>query len=285
MISRGIATTAKGMQAMLDFEDVTAHNLANVTTDGFKRSHITFQDIMESNVQSKNAQGRYKDVGTLSIGSRADRTYIDFSQAGLAESGNKLDVAFQGDGFFKVRLRDVPDNVQYDEKHYYYQRTGKFALDDDNYLINREGDYIMDTQNRRIRITRDPDTEDITEMNRTDLTQDLIISENGQIELNSGDFRSTLQKIQICDFLDKTKISTIGQGKYLPIYGQDAGLYTKQDGTYSLQQGMNEMSNSSTIVEMINSINVSRGYESLSNILKSQSESIQQLINVGNISR
>ena len=122
-------------------------------------------------------------------------------------------------------------------------------------------------------------------MNRTDLTQDLIISENGQIELNSGDFRSTLQKIQICDFLDKTKISTIGQGKYLPIYGQDAGLYTKQDGTYSLQQGMNEMSNSSTIVEMINSINVSRGYESLSNILKSQSESIQQLINVGNISR
>lgn len=283
MISRGISTTAKGMQAMIDFEDVTAHNLANVTTNGFKRSHITFQDIMQSNVQSKDAQGKYKNVGSLSIGPRTDRTYIDFSQGGLAESGCKLDVAFQGDGFFKVRLHDVPDNAPYDEKHYYYQRTGNFALDNYNYLINKDGDYIMDTQNRRIRITRDPDTDDINEMNRTDLTEDLIIGENGQIELNSSAFRATLQKIQVCDFQDKTKVSTIGQGKYLPIYGMDAGLYTKQDGTYSLHQGMNEMSNSSTIIEMLNSINVSRGYESMSNILRTQSETIQQAIGLGNI--
>lgn len=283
MISRGISTIAKGMQALIDFEDVTAHNLANVTTNGFKKTHITFQDIMQSNVKTKNQDSKIKEVGSLSIGSRTDRTYIDFSQGGLAESGNKMDVAFQGDGFFKVRYRDVDENKPYDERDYYYQRTGNFMLDDYNYLINKDGDFIMDMQNRKIRITRDPDTQDIEEMNRLDIAKDLVINENGQISLCSPNFNIQLQKIQICDFEDKTKISGIGDAKYLPIYGQNPGLYTKADGTFSLQQGMVEMSNANTINEMLNTINVSRGYESMSKILKSQSDSIQQVIGIGNI--
>ena len=270
MISRGISTVAHGMQALIDFEDVTAHNLANVNTTGFKRSNITFQDIMQTNIISKNELGKYKNVGTLSNGARSDRTYIDFSQGGLQETGHKLDVAIQGEGFYKVRHREFEnDNAPYDERQYYYQRTGNFQLDDDNYLVNRDGDYIMDMQNRKIRITRDFNALDLDEINRMDLTKDLVINQTGQI--------------QICDFEDKTKISNIGEGKYLPIYGQDAGLYTKQDGTYSLEQGMMEMSNASTIVEMLNSINVSRGYESMSTILKRQSETISQAINLGNI--
>ena len=80
MITRGISSLAKGMQAMIDLEDITAHNLANVTTSGFKRTNVTFQDIMQGNVLTKNQNGTYKDVGSLSIGARADRTYIDFSK-------------------------------------------------------------------------------------------------------------------------------------------------------------------------------------------------------------
>ena len=105
-----------------------------------------------------------------------------------------------------------------------------------------------------------------------------------QIELNSSDYRVTLQKIQVCDFEDKTKVSSIGESKFLPIWGEDPGLYTKTDGTYSLQQGMRETSNVSTIVEMLNTINVSRGYESMSNILRTQSETVSRAINLGNIS-
>ncbi len=285
MISRGIGTVAKGMQALIDFEDVTAHNLANVTTAGFKRSNITFQNILDSKIQSKDAAGALREVGSLSIGSRTDRTYIDFSQGGLMESGNKLDVAIEGEGFYKIRYQDVLDDAPYDEKNYYYQRTGNFALTDENYLVNKDGDYIMDMQNRRIRITRDPDTDDIQEMNRLEIGKDLVIGETGQIELNNENFRTTLQKIQICDFEDKTKISGIGEGKYLAIYGQNPGLYTKADGTFSLQQGMVEMSNANTIKEMLNSINVSRGYESMSTILKTESETLGQVIGLGNISR
>lgn len=282
MITRGIGAVARGMQAMLDFEDVTAHNLANVTTTGFKRSNITFQDILESKVKAQDSKG---SIGSLSIGSRADRTYIDFSQGGLSESGNKLDVAFQGDGFFKIRHRYIDDKTPYSENNYYYQRVGNFILDKENYLINREGDWVMDTQNKRIKIARDPESEDPFDMNNIDVQKNLIIDENGQIEIIDTDSRVMLQKLQVCDFEDKTKISAIGEGKYLPIYGQNAGLHIKQDGTYSLQQGYIEASNANTIKEMLNSINVSRGYESMSNILKTQSDSLQQAINLANINR
>lgn len=285
MITRGIGTVAKGMQALIDFEDVTAHNLANVTTSGFKRTNITFQDIMKAQVQAKDVNSSYKNVGELSNGTRADRTYIDFSQGGLQESANKLDLAFQGNGFFKVRYNDIPDDTPYDEKNYYYQRTGNFAITSDNYLVNKEGDYVMDVQNKRIRITRNPDADNLQEMNRLDIQKDLIIGENGLIEINNAMYRATLQKIQVCDFMDKTNVSAIGEGKFLPIYGKDAGLYTMAEGTYNIQQGMVEMSNANTIQEMLNSINISRGYESMSKILKTQSDTVSQAINLGNISR
>lgn len=285
MITRGIGTVAKGMQALIDFEDVVAHNLANVTTNGYKRTNITFQDVMQSNIQTKNPQGKQVNVGSLSNGSRTDRTYIDFSQGGLAESGNKMDVAFHGDGFFKVRYRDINENKQYDERDYYYQRTGAFTLDDENYLVNKDGDFIMDMENKKIRITRDPDAQELNDINRWDAMKDFFVAENGQISLNNPNFNVVLQKIQICDFEDKTKISGIGDSKFLPIYGQNPNVYTKADGTFSLQQGMVEMSNANTITEMLNSINVSRGYESMSKILKNQSDTVQQAISLGNISR
>ena len=284
MITRGIGAVAKGMQAMIDFQDVTAHNLANVTTDGFKKSVVTFQDILQAGVHEKASQNNKKEVGSLSIGSRIDRTYIDFSQGSLVPSDNNMDVAFQGDGFFKIRYRNIPDNAKYNEKNYYYERTGHFKLDDQNYLVNREGDYIMDVKNRRIRITRDPDAKEIDEMNRFDLRKDILFGEDGQIELSAPDYKVILQKIQVCDFEDKTKISGIGQGKYLPIYGQNAGLYTKKEGTFNIQQGYNEASNSNTINEMLNTINISRGYEAMSNILRTQSESLQGVIRLGNLS-
>ena len=122
-------------------------------------------------------------------------------------------------------------------------------------------------------------------MNRLDVMRDLVIGENGQISLCNPNYNISLQKIQICDFEDKTKISGIGNAKYLPIYGQNPGLYTKDNGSFSLQQGMVEMSNANTINEMLNSINVSRGYESMSRILKNQSDTVQQAISLGNISR
>ena len=285
MITRGIETVSKGMQALIDYQDITAHNLANVTTTGFKKTNVTFQDIMQSKVNVRTQEGGSKEAGTLSIGSRVDRTYIDFSQGGLQESGYKLDVAFQGDGFFKIRHKSVKDSDPYDERNYYYQRTGQFALTDENWLINKDGDYVMDMKDRRIRITRDPKTDDINEMNRLDIEKDLMIGENGQIELCNSQYRATLQKIKIVDFEDKTKISCIGVAKYRPIYGQDPGLYVKKDGTFSLQQGMNEMSNVSTITEMLNTINISRGYESMSTLLKQESDSLRSAIALGNLSR
>ena len=84
-----------------------------------KRTNITFQDIMQTKIQAEDVNKKYREVGSLSVGPRTDRTYIDFSQGGLSESGKKLDVAFHGDGFFKIRHKDIPDNAPYNEQNYY----------------------------------------------------------------------------------------------------------------------------------------------------------------------
>lgn len=287
MITRGIEASAKGMLSLIDNEDVIAHNLANVNTVGFKKTNITFRDLMQSQVEVKQVpisnnpkDARFNNVGSLSLGNVTDRTYIDFSQGGLIQTGNKLDVGIQGEGFFKIRKQDVADNAPYEESNFYYERAGNFKLTDDYYLTNKEGDYIMDSRNRRIRMVLNPQDTTNNPNNRVDALKDITISEKGLIQITNPNNARTLQQIQIVDFQDKTKVSSLGEGKFLQIEGENAGMYTKTDG-FALQQGMLEGSNTNTISEMINTINVTRSYETMAKMIKTQGETVSRAIDLG----
>lgn len=287
MITRGIESSAKGMMSLIDYQDVVAHNLANVNTTAFKKTHITFRDLMQVEVEAKKIpltsnpkDTQFERVGQLSLGCATNRTYIDFSQGGLIETGNKLDLALQGEGFFKMRYSHVPENAPYDEKNYYYTRCGTLKLTDNHYLVNKEGDYIMDTQNRRIRVVFDPQNETEEPNNRIDAFRDLVINEQGVLQVTAPGNSRTLQQIQIVDFRDKTKVSTIGEGKFLQIEGMDAQMYTKTEG-FAIQQGMLEASNTNVINEMINNINVSRSYETLAKMIKTQGDTVSKAIDLG----
>lgn len=287
MITRGIESSAKGLISLIDHEDVIAHNLANVNTVGFKKTHITFRDLMQTGVEvekvplSNNPKdAQYKKVGELSLGNITDRTYIDFSQGGLIETGNKLDLALQGEGFFKLRYSNVADNAPYDEKNYYYTRAGNFRLTENYYLINKDGDYVMDTQDRRIRVVLDPNDTTDNPNNRIDSYKDISISEGGVVQITNPNNPRTLQQIQIVDFQDKTKVSTIGDGKFLEISGLDAKKFVKKEG-FAIQQGMLEASNTNVIREMINNISVSRSYETIAKIIKTQGDTVSKAIDLG----
>lgn len=287
MITRGLEAATKGMMSLLKQEDVNANNLANVNTVGFKKTNITFKDLMQADVEVKKVPftSNPKDtdfirVGSLSLGNAADRTYIDFSQGGLIPTGNKLDVGIQGDGFFKIRHQQVPDNVPYNEEDYYYTRAGNFQLTDDFYLVTKEGDWVMDTQNRRIRITLDPEEEEFNPNNRIDSLKDLNIGENGVIQVTNPDTPRTLQQIQIVDFRNKTLVSAQGEGKFVQPEGVDIGIYQNNGGA-RLQQGMLESSNTNTIYEMVNTITVTRAYEAMAKIVKTQGDTVSQAINLG----
>ena len=103
MILRGLESCANGMLALMDMNDNTANNLANVNTVGFKKGSIKFQDLMESAIYTqsesvlRNDTSRY--LGDLSVGSASFEYTHDFSQGALNQTDNPFDVAIEGDGY------------------------------------------------------------------------------------------------------------------------------------------------------------------------------------------
>jgi len=285
MITRGLEAASHGMQALIIQEDAIANNVANVNTTGFKRTNMAFKNILDAQVAQRapSATQKARVAGELSLGSAVDRTYIDFSQGVLNQTGSKLDIGIGGEGFFKIRLADTVNKAE-SEDNYYYTRNGNFHLNTDNYLVTSQGNFVVDEMDRRIRLVRNPEDPTMDENNRIDFEKELLVSEDGLIQLVESDGNIPMQRIQIVDFQDKTKISYLGDGKFIPAKGfeNEAGRVRLNEG-FALQQGMLEGANTNTVREMIQSINVSRSYETLSKIVKTTGDTVSQAIELGKI--
>lgn len=271
MIVRGLESAAKGMLALMDMNDNTANNLANVNTVGYKRGSLRFKDVMQSAVYSQEGSilrnGTTRYLGDLSAGSQSLQYVHDFSQGALQKTGNKYDVAIEGDGFFK--LQDVNGNIS-------YTRNGSFVVDSQDYLVTNQGEYVLDVNNRRIRmIPEDFDPELFRDR------MEIVIGESGNIEINSYNQKVPLQTIGIFDFSDKEDLFEVGDTKFIP--RDIANNPELRAEKFSVQQGMLELSNSNVIREMINTINTSRNYESLTKIVSTNNELLQTAVSVGRL--
>jgi len=287
VLTRGLEAASKGMQSLIEYQDVIANNIANVNTTGFKRTTMAFKNLMDARVEQRPQDlerigSTYRPVGTLSLGNGVDRTYMDFQQGTLNPTGSKLDIAINGEGFFKMRYANSLDQPNNNPNNYYYARNGHFHLTQDNYLVNYKGDYVTDTENRRIRIVRDPDNPDNGPDNRINVQDDLLVGQNGVLQLTHPNYMRNLQRIAIIDFEDKTKVTSVGEGKFMAITGQDPKMYTKTSG-FELSQGNLESANVSTVTEMIQSVNTSRTYETLAKMVKMQGDALSQAIELGRV--
>ena len=106
MILRGLESAANGMLSLIEQHDNIANNLANVNTTGYKRTALTFKNIMDSNIYENKGtllDGETRNLGNLSVGSEVQKLTYDFSQGTLMRTDNPFDLALEGDGFFKVR--------------------------------------------------------------------------------------------------------------------------------------------------------------------------------------
>src|SRR5574344_791626 len=268
MLLLGFTSAVNGMQSLLDQNDSTANNIANVNTVGFKRERLTFKDIYDTSVLDKSQPGsdNQRTLGQLSVGSQVQKLTYDFTQGALNRTGNPFDIAIEGDGFFKV---------QSPKGDITYTRNGSFALDPRSFLVNKDGDYVLDTQNRRIRVQ--------TQGLRLHSNNDILIGEDGQIEINNEQNPIRLQqKIGVFDFANKEELIAVGASKYKP-----TNVIARQEMVpkkFGLQQGNLELSNSNIVHEMINTISTSRSYESLAQIVKMGNETLAQALKVGKIS-
>lgn len=265
MLLRGLESASNGMQALINQNDSTANNVANVNTIGYKKQSLVFKNIYDANVvQKPYGSNEAQTIGSLSVGSEVQSMTYDFSQGVLDKTNAVFDVAITGDGFFKIQLNDGG---------YAYTRNGSFTLNNNGTLVTKDGEAVIDDRGKPIKIK----TNDVVMRS----INDIIITEDGQIELSNEKDQVMMQKIGVYDFFNKDNMVSIGGSKFKPT---DAMTNPEVRPTkFKIEQGSLEMSNANVVNEMIKTISTSRNYETLSKLVKTNGDSLTDVLNVAKL--
>jgi len=239
--------------------DVIANNLANVNTTGFKKSKIEFQDLLYDTTRSAGAEqsnGNQLPTGLqIGHGSRAVATSKVFTEGELTQTGEKLDVAIQGDGFFQVTM---PDGTLA------YTRDGAFKTSSSGQITTSDG-LSVQSGFQPVAVG----------------TTGITISPDGTVSATSSSGTTTFQ-VQLTRFANPAGLQSVGRNLYLetPASGTPETGTPNQAGFGSLQQGFLEMSNVKVVEEMVNMIVAQRAYEVNSKAVQASDEMMQQSNNL-----
>jgi flagellar basal-body rod protein FlgG len=258
---RSLYSSASGMQSQQTNIDVIANNLSNVSTAGFKKSMVLFEDIMyqtEKQPGARLANGA-NTPGSLQIGfgSKPVATAKSFVQGDLIRSENQLDLAIQGRGFFKVELADGSGLEA-------YTRDGSFKLNQNGEIVTNQG----------LSVTGLPQV--------PQGTTDISISSDGTITVTTNGQQQQLGNINLSDFPNPDGLRQMGNNLYTetdasgaPIEGQPS-----LEGRGSLAQGYLENSNVRVVEEMVRLIQAQRAYEVNSKSIQAADEMMGQANNL-----
>ena len=237
---RSLWTGATGMVAQQLNIDVISNNLANVNTAGFKKSRAEFEDLMYQNMKIAGSitEGDNRlPVGIqVGMGTRPTAVHKFFSQGDFQNTGNALDVAVEGDGFFQV---DVNGELM-------YTRAGSFKLNQDGTLVTANG-YILQPE-----FAVPPETKNIA------------ISARGHIAaLDSNGQEIAAAEIPLYTFINPAGLEARGRNLYTPTdaSGDEQEGVPGTDNVGTLAQGFLEISNVAVVGEMVNVIVGARPYE------------------------
>ena len=148
---KGLYTAYTGMVNEQNRMDIMTNNLANASTVGYKKEGSTsqsFNDVLTVKIKDQSVGMRnVQKIGIKNPGVKIGENYTDYTQGSFRITDNTYDLALAGDGFFAIEFTNKAGET--DTK---YTRAGQFTLNKDGYLVTEEGDYVLDTQNRRIRL-------------------------------------------------------------------------------------------------------------------------------------
>jgi len=255
---RALYTAASGMNAQQANIDNVAHNLANVNTTGFKKSRVEFEDLVyqEIRVAGSSASATTEaPVGLeIGLGTRAVATARNFSAGNLRSTSAPLDLAIEGDGFFKVSLPDGTTG---------YTRAGSFHMDAQGLLVTAEG-YGLEPQ-----ITVPSNTTSLS------ISKDGIVSAT----VAGQSAAQQLGTIEIATFSNAAGLRPKGGNIFIPTSasGEAESGAPGTDARGTLQQGFLEDSNVSVVEEMVNMILGQRAYEANSRVIKAADEMLSQV--------
>jgi len=235
--------------------DVISNNLANVNTAGFKRGRANFQDLMYQQVSaagSQNSAGNEVPSGVqVGLGVRTAGVSRIFSEGSFQQTGNPLDMAIEGRGFFEVQLPNGDPG---------YTRAGSFSVDSQGQLVTQDG-YIVQPA---MTIPND--------------ALSIGISSDGTVSVvQPGNVQTTVGQIQLSDFSNPGGLTAIGHSIFKE--SQASGTPTTgtpgSNGIGSIAQSTLEMANVNTVEEMVNLIAAQRAYEMNSKSIQAADEMLQ----------
>jgi flagellar basal-body rod protein FlgG len=255
---RSLYIAKTGLEAQQTNLDVISNNLANVSTNGFKKSRAVFEDLLYQNVRQPGAQSSQQtqlpsglQIGT---GVRTVATERIHTQGNPQATGNAKDVMVNGDGFFQVLL---PDGTQA------YTRDGSFQTDANGQLVTSSG-YVIQPP--------------ITVPNNA---VSLTVGRDGTVSVTTPGTAAATQigSIQVSNFVNPAGLESRGENLYVETSASGTANANTPgtNGAGYLMQGYVETSNVNVVEEMVNMIETQRAYEINSKAITTSDQMLQKL--------
>ena len=255
---RSLFTAATGMDAQSLRMDVIANNLANTSTVGFKKGRAEFEDLISEKLHGAAAPdprgGTSPSPLEVGLGVRTANTARSLAQGDMLETQNQLDVAIQGQGFFRI---------QRPNGEYAYTRAGNFRVDATGRLVTQNGEMVQ------------------PEINVPSQSTSITIGADGAVTaLVSGRPEAQpLGTLQLYTFANPGGLEATGNNLLNATVGSGDAVGSKpgEQGAGTLAQGYLENANVQAVQEMIDMIATQRGYELNSKVIQTADQMLQRL--------
>jgi flagellar basal-body rod protein FlgG len=255
---RSLWIAKTGMEAQQMQLDTISNNLANVGTNGYKRGHVVFEDLIYQNLRQAGAassdQTQLPTGLQVGLGVRSVATSRNFSQGNLQQTSNNLDLAIKGQGFFQVQLPDGTTG---------YTRDGSLQVDGTGQLVTNNG-YVVHPG-----ITIPATAQSVT------IAPDGTVS----VALPNQTAAQTVGQLQLAAFVNPAGLEPKGQNLWgeTAASGAPNAAAPGSNGLGSLQQGYVETSNVNVVEELVAMIATQRAYELNSKAIQTSDQMLQKL--------
>ena len=255
---RSLWLAKTGLEAQQAQMDVITNNIANVNTNGFKRSRAVFEDLLYQSVRQPGApssqQSQFPTGLQFGTGVKPVATERLHTQGNLMQTGNSKDIAIDGKGFFQIQM---PDGT------IAYTRDGSFHVDNQGQLVTSSG-YLLLPQ-----ITVPADALVMT------------VSRLGQVSVTvqGATAAQELGTLQLASFINPAGLEARGENLYVETGASGAPIVNEPgtNGLGQLSQGFVEAANVNVVEEMVNMVQAQRAYELNSKAVTASDQMLQKI--------
>jgi len=277
---RAMFAAISGLKAHQVMLDVTAANIANVNTVGYKSERVTFKDALAQELRTASSPsggiGGTNPV-QIGLGVQVNSTDTNVQTGAVQSTGNALDAAIQGDGWFRIAAWDGTANKFGDLQ---YTRVGSFATDTDGNLVaNNQGNYVIGytLDNQGVPTTTETRIQVPTDARSVSISQDGIVN-----IVDKNGVPQKIAAISMAKFPNEGGLDRVSGNRFRASNnsGVESTGTAGLNGLGTLIPASVEMSNVDLAQEFTNMITAQRGFQANGRVITASDEMLQELVNL-----